>query len=201
MGLTLRALVYDPLVEGRLIYKAPQPAAANAAHTCEAPAGSDTAAAPAAADVSPVTKHPHPRTPIWLRFAGLCATFAVSGLMHEIILYLLCYPGEYKFGYWFMFFFIQAPLMAAEAVVIRKARKAGARVPRAGAIGITTFVLMCVAYLFWYPPVEKHTNIAPVVVNNINVAAAEFVGLLQRIPQQLDKVVAAVGITPATGPV
>lgn len=196
VGLTLRALVYDPLVEGSLVFRPAVPAAAGTADQCQAPAGSDAAAAAA----SPASKHPHSKTPMWLRLLGLCATFAVSGLMHELILFLLCYPGEYRFGYWFTFFFIQAPLMAAEAVVIRRMRKAGVKMPRAGATGLATCVFMCTTYFFWFPPVEDHTDIAETLVANINTAAAQVLTLVQQIPQQLDKVVAA-GITPATSSV
>eukprot|EP00878_Enallax_costatus_P021794 GHUV01023096.1.p1 GENE.GHUV01023096.1~~GHUV01023096.1.p1 ORF type:complete len:220 (-),score=37.75 GHUV01023096.1:791-1450(-) len=193
VGLTLRALVYDPLVEGRLVYKAPQPAA-SAANKQQALAGPD--APPAAAPSTPV-KHSHAKTPMWLRFVGLCATFAVSGLMHELMLYLLCMPGEYVFGYWFIFFFIQAPLMALEGVAIHRLRRAGVKVPRAGAIGFTTFVLMMVAYFFWFPPVEKHSELAHVIVSTINKGVAELLEGLQQLPQRLDKLVAA-SIAPAS---
>lgn len=188
VGLTLRATVYDPIVEGRLVYR-PQ------ADTQQAPAGADSEDDAAN---SSTTKHPHLRTPMWLRLVGLCSTFAVSGLMHELILYNLCVPGEYRFGYWFMFFFIQAPLMAVEAVVIRKLRKAGVKVPRAGAIGVTTFVVMTLAYYFWFPPVEKYSDIATVVVASVNRGAAQLLEVFQQIPQRLDKILAA-SVAPATG--
>lgn len=192
MGLTLRALVYDPLVEGRLVYKAPQPSRA-ADDKQRAPAG--PVAPPAAAASAPV-KQSHKRTPMWLRFLGVCATFTVSGVMHELFLYLLCMPGEYVFGYWFMFFFIQAPLIALEGVAIHKLRKAGVKVPRAGGIGITTITLLILAYLFFFPPVEQHSDIAHVIVSSVNKGSGHLLEELQQLPQRLDALIAAT-IAPA----
>jgi hypothetical protein len=42
------------------------------------------------------------------KLAGTAATFAASGIMHELILlYALAEDDKYPAGFWFMFFFCQ----------------------------------------------------------------------------------------------
>lgn len=121
VGLTLRAVIYDPIVEGCWIHREPTgPTAAAAAHAA-APAGPERAAAQPAApqgesitcsDSSSSSSQPAssgpPKVPALKRLAGTAATFAVSGLMHELILLYALHEGNsYPAGFWFMFFFIQ----------------------------------------------------------------------------------------------
>jgi len=116
VGLTLRAVIYDPIVEGCWIHREPAGSAAAAvtAHGA-APAGPEDAAtqpsvsqqASTTTSNQPASSGP-PKVPALKRLAGTAATFAVSGLMHELILLYALHEGNsYPAGFWFMFFFIQ----------------------------------------------------------------------------------------------
>lgn len=256
VSLTLRALVYDPIVEGCWIHNA-EPA-----------------------EQQPGTKRP--RASMLRRLAGTSATFAASGLMHELLLLYALHEGNtYPAGFWFMFFFIQVreglvfghacaragaqhstawhttatyggqdssrhdstgqhrtaqhcmlrhraalmgrnagqtaqikgiqscvclrmvhcvallschfccvcrmqvPLLVAEDVVRRQLRARGIKVPRPFLMGWTTVLVMTSAYFFWYPPVEKYTDVAARVLGAINGGAASLVAGLQGLVQQL----------------
>jgi hypothetical protein len=119
VSLTLRSLIYDPIVEGCWVHKA-QPAhtaaAAPAGPVPTGSAGSDSGrsdssassgdsgsgSSPAVASQRPPRVHP------LKKLAGTATTFAVSGIMHEfILLYALHEENTYPAGFWFMFFFCQ----------------------------------------------------------------------------------------------
>lgn len=108
------------------------------------------------------------RPPMWLKVIGLFATFAVSGVMHEFVLYLLAPEGQYHMGYWFTFFFIQGPIMFAEGLVLRMLHNRKINIPRVLAIPLTTTTVLATAWYFWYPPLELHTNLANEAVVSIN---------------------------------
>lgn len=147
-GLTLRALVYDPIVERRII-----PASAVAAKA----GGNQQAETPI-------------KVPMWLRLLGMHATFAVSGIMHEIMLYLLVLPGQYRPGFWLTFFTIQAPVMILEGLVLKKLRSKGIVLPWVVAnVGCMSLIL-ATAYCFWYPPIEQHSEVAANAVASINAS-------------------------------
>jgi hypothetical protein len=80
---------------------------------------------------------------------------------------------------------LQVPLLVLEDIARRKLRKAGVQLSRPVGIGLMTVVLWITAYLFWYPPVELHTDLAPRVVSSVNDSAAAAVLGLQALLQQL----------------
>lgn len=128
VSLTLRSLIYDPIVEGTWIHTQ-QPtasAAAAGAGSKQQPTSSSTTTSdsssrsssgdmdgtsttsssgpPAAAAAASKPPRVHPVK----KLAGTAATFAVSGIMHEfILLYALREGNSYPAGFWFMFFFSQ----------------------------------------------------------------------------------------------
>jgi hypothetical protein len=51
--------------------------------------------------------------------------------------------------------------------------------------GYTTALLMTSAYLFWFPPVEQHTDVAARVLASVNGGAAVALARLQGLVQQL----------------
>jgi hypothetical protein len=109
VSLTLRSLCYDPIVEGCWIRKAPAPPAQqhkqHASTPAAAPAGPESAAA---AESAPSSGSKGPRVHPLKKLAGTAATFAASGIMHELILlYALAEDDKYPAGFWFMFFFCQ----------------------------------------------------------------------------------------------
>lgn len=159
-SLLLRALVYDPIIEGRLLPRV----------DTEAALADSAGASEQQQQQQHVTKHRRP--PAWLAAVGVAATFAVSGIMHEIILYLITPDGQYHPGLWFMFFFIQAPLLMFEKVTKRRLQRKGVRIHRLVAILATTSTVMLTATMFWYPPVQKHSDVARNIVQSLNMNVA-----------------------------
>lgn len=153
--------MYDPLVEGRLM-----------AHTATSMLRGE--------QQLEVTRKPA----MWLRLLGLCATFAISGLMHEVLLYLLVPASQYRSGWWFTFFFIQAPLLLAESIVLRKLRKANVTIPTIMAVPATTAIIMLTAWFFWYPPIEQHSDLAVRIVDSINVNITALMAAGKGVMQQ-----------------
>jgi hypothetical protein len=101
-GHSLRFLVYDPIVEGRLMHGAGGGGGAGVKSN-----GSGSGGRPA--------RRPTPSR----RTAALAAAFAASGLMHEVILAIVT-PGLSRYtGWWGLFFSSWALVLAAE-------RRAGA---------------------------------------------------------------------------
>lgn len=154
-----------------------------AAHECSTvQSGSTTAAATGgAAAARSSTSKPS----LLLKAAALTATFAVSGLMHELVLYLCNDTDGYRFGFWFAFFVVQAPLLVVEGLALQRLRKAGLQVPKAVGITYNTFFVLLTAYLFWYPPLESHSNIAEYVVQCINGNVQGVTRAVQQLVQQL----------------
>ncbi|WIA30899.1 hypothetical protein OEZ86_000951 [Tetradesmus obliquus] len=152
VSLTLRALVYDPLVEGCLIKQQQQQQQPGKAA----------------------------KASLWLRLAGMAATFAVSGVMHEVILFYVSHEGQFYPGYWFTFFAIQAPVVLAEALIYKRLAAADIRVPRLLGTAVGTVILMTLATYLWYPPIDTHTDIAASVVAGINKNAAAVLGWMRQ---------------------
>eukprot|EP00878_Enallax_costatus_P020618 GHUV01021803.1.p1 GENE.GHUV01021803.1~~GHUV01021803.1.p1 ORF type:complete len:275 (+),score=37.85 GHUV01021803.1:1031-1855(+) len=171
-GLTLRALVYDPIVEGSLMGRA--------ALEARKPSPKPSQKSPNKPPQKPY------RPPMWLKLFGMCATFAVSGVMHEILLYMLAPEGQYHVGYWFTFFFIQAPIMFAEGLVLRALHNRKIYIPRTLAIPLTTATVLTTAWYFWYPPIENHTDIANEAVASINANVGALIAWGQGLCEQWD---------------
>lgn len=113
VSLTLRSLIYDPIVEGCWIHSGPAlpagppaPTAAavgkDSSNSICADAGAKAGGSGSSSVAKPAKVHP------LQKLAGTAATFAVSGIMHEfVLLYALHDGNSYPAGFWFMFFFSQ----------------------------------------------------------------------------------------------
>jgi hypothetical protein len=85
------------------------------------------------------------------------------------------------------------PLLMLEDIARRRLRKSGVRLARPLLIGWTTVVLMFTAYYFWYPPVERYTDLAVRVTDSVNASAATAVQSVHKLLQSLGLQQAAVG--------
>ncbi|KAF8068287.1 ASAT1 [Scenedesmus sp. PABB004] len=170
VSLTLRALVYDPLVEGRLM------------------------AAPPPAGAAPQQQHHHHhrgggRVPLPRRVAGLAATFAVSGVMHELVLAYLTLPGDYHPWHWLAFFLVQAPALAAEGAALAALRARGGAVPRPLGIAYTTAFVLATSAAFWFPPICDRSGLAEHIVASVTGNVAGLAAAARRLA-------AAAGLAP-----
>lgn len=114
------------------------------------------------------------------------AIFTISGLEHEWFLFLMLGPGEYHPGYWMAFFLVQVPLMIGEGLLLKQLKAAGIRLPKLVRIAAWQGVLLVCAYLFWYPPVQVHSQMAPRAVAAVNRNVQGLVQGLQQLGQQLE---------------
>ncbi|KAL6756580.1 hypothetical protein V8C86DRAFT_2645542 [Haematococcus lacustris] len=107
------------------------------------------------------------RPPRWRRVCGTLATFLVSGLMHEWIMYMLMprFLGPWT-GKWTVYFTMQGPLLLCEVELKRAWRRAGLRpLPFLLACALTWATLLVVAVPFFFGAVQPpHGNLAPRVV-------------------------------------
>jgi hypothetical protein len=129
---------------------------------------------------------------------------AVSGIMHEVILFYVSHAGQFYPGYWFAFFQLQAPLILAEGLIHKRLAASKLCVPRLLGITYTTAIILFTATHLWYPPIDTHTDIAPAVVSSINRNAAATLGWLRQQGSSfgLDSVlIDLAGIAPATAAV
>lgn len=187
----LRTLVYDPIVEGVLIKKAAPQAAREglvngakqaAAGEQQSPAVSrgssshmdgvvaDGEQAPAAAASKPPATR---RIAKWRRVAGTCATFLVSGLSHEFVLWMILpalpngsRPWLWK---WTAYFTVQAPLLLAEMSLKKAWRRAG--LPELNvwvARAITLSFLLLVADPLFFAPVDRDSYIADLNIKRVS---------------------------------
>ena len=142
-GHTLRFLVYDPVVDGRVVVVASSPAHAAA---------------------------PQPRPSRARRLAAVTAAFAVSGAVHEVILFII-QPGPSPYqGYWFLYFTSQAAFLAAESVIIRSWTRAGLPpLPRFVAVPAVVGGGLLWAHLFFLPPAVK-TGLGDRVLHSLKSA-------------------------------
>eukprot|EP00879_Flechtneria_rotunda_P011027 GHRR01011522.1.p1 GENE.GHRR01011522.1~~GHRR01011522.1.p1 ORF type:complete len:233 (+),score=93.74 GHRR01011522.1:682-1380(+) len=188
VSLMLRALVYDPIVEGQLMASS---------KTLDP----ETAAAGDKQSGSKAAKHQQGKIPLWQRLAGMAATFAVSGFMHEWILHQVTPEGAYQFGWWFMFFFVQAPLLVVEGFVQKRLKKAGVKLSRAVGIGYTTCFMLLTSYAFWFPPIEDYTDIATHVATSVNNNVLGVLAGMQQLAEHwgVQQAVAATFGTHAAG--
>lgn len=85
------------------------------------------------------------------RLAALQATFAFSGIWHLLIFY---YATGLVTWHWFAFFSLQAPIMAAEAILIKYAKSRNFVLPRPLAIFLTNFLLIVVANPLFFGPCD-----------------------------------------------
>ncbi|WIA10148.1 hypothetical protein OEZ85_010353 [Tetradesmus obliquus] len=85
------------------------------------------------------------------RLAALQATFAFSGLWHLLIFY---YATGLVTYHWFLFFSLQAPIMAAEAILVKWAKQRQLLLRRPAAIFLTNFLLIVVARPLFFGPCD-----------------------------------------------
>jgi hypothetical protein len=163
---TLRFLVYDPLIEGRLVAPPPPPAAparrtrSGAAHAASDANGAGKARAHAA------------RPSDARRAAAACAAFAASGLLHEA--FILHLRGRVS-GYWLAFFTAQGPLLVIEQRARRWMHRAHIRVPRPVAVLSTLVGLLLLADALFFPDILK-MGIPQRVIHNIHIALTPLRG-------------------------
>ncbi|KAG2435743.1 hypothetical protein HXX76_006939 [Chlamydomonas incerta] len=119
-------------------------------------AGGETAppGAPGTGDVAATERRGHTKSrrdgpSAAARLMALSATFAVSGLMHEVLLWV-CTGDASQLGKQTWFFAIQAPLMLAEQALVRAAARAGIQLPVWLCIPVASLTLQVPAmYGFW----------------------------------------------------
>eukprot|EP00882_Tetradesmus_deserticola_P022772 GHRQ01024724.1.p2 GENE.GHRQ01024724.1~~GHRQ01024724.1.p2 ORF type:complete len:191 (-),score=51.91 GHRQ01024724.1:95-667(-) len=175
----MRAIVYDPIMEGQLFKTttaAPAepipsaPAAPPAGPEADGSTPGDSAEQYKSTAGSTICQ-PHQRrghlSYAWKALATI-AIFTISGLEHEWFLYLMLGPGEYLPGYWLAFFLVQVPLMLGEGLLLKQLKSAGIQLPKLLRIAAWQVVLTACAYTFWYPPVQVHSNMAPRAVAAVN---------------------------------
>ena len=110
------------------------------------------------------------------RDLGVLASFFVSGVFHEIIL-LFVVPDP-SLGWWFAFFTVQAPLMVCERAALRWLRARGVPLPTALRRAVTTVLLLGVARLLFFPPIENRSDLALRVAGAVT---AQFAALARGV--------------------
>ncbi|CAL8472040.1 g11582 [Coccomyxa elongata] len=100
------------------------------------------------------------------RRLGVAASFIVSGIVHEVILWYGIGWVAGVSGGWFIFFSIQGPLLAVESELRRWARRNKVEVPHWMAILVTLTLLITLGdFFFFKPPME--TGLADTVVESL----------------------------------
>ena len=99
----------------------------------------------------------------WRRAAAVCASFAVSGWLHEVFIIYL--RGRLS-GYWMAFFTLQGPLLFIESMGRRWLKKRKILVPTFVAIPVALGVLLTLGDLFFFPDIVR-MGIADQVVGNL----------------------------------
>ncbi|KAJ9521157.1 hypothetical protein QJQ45_022861 [Haematococcus lacustris] len=163
----LRALVYDPIME--------DPSSQSHGSCNPSMASADAGSKPrTAADVAARSKR-------WRRVVGTLATFLVSGLMHEWMLYMEMprFWGPWT-GKITVFFALQGPLLLAESQLPRALQQAGLPpLPSLLACALTGTLLMATATPFYFGAVEPPAgDLAPRVNKGVHdsfMATAEVV--------------------------
>jgi D-alanyl-lipoteichoic acid acyltransferase DltB (MBOAT superfamily) len=155
----LRAVVYDPIDEGRLVKQAPVQQQQKGGAT--------------SAQQQQQQQH---RSSKSRQLLGMTAAFATSGFMHEIILQYVV--QEYRPGYWFTFFTIQAPLCAAETALRRYLKAQGRPLPKLAAMAIPNVLMLITAKYFFFPPIEP-TGLAELVVSSVAANIQRLVAAVQ----------------------
>jgi hypothetical protein len=206
-GNVLRQLIYDPIVEKKIISSAAATTASDKITASCPPVvvfdtgkGDETATTSSQTQgditkktknsTTTVTKTPDVRqgevsapVPVlqWRRVLGSSASFLTSGLVHEYIFWYL--TGHTSGGVWLSFFTIQIPIIAAERIVLQYLKQKGILLPRPFMI-LYTVGVECVAsaYLFW-GPAEK-AGLVGKVVSNVDVAYSTYLNAVEMMVGQ-----------------
>ena len=131
-GYTMRFCVYDPICEGRLVKKL-------------------DAGGP-----------PGQRISFSRRAAAVCASFLVSGILHEnFIIYL---RGRVS-GYWLAFFGLQGPIIIFESVTRRWLKSRNISISSFIAIPLTLGLMLMMGHMLFFPDIARMGIIDQVVGN------------------------------------
>jgi len=147
----LRTLVYDIIVDGRVMAKP----------------GSKTA-----------------KPSLTQKMLGFCATFFVSGVVHELILWMIQPDGKWGWK-WTMFFTMQGPLMVVEYPIKRWALKRGWHLHPWISRAITVPAMFVMAHYFFFSAVMVDTDTAERVVVACRHNFEAVQGLLMAAQQNL----------------
>ncbi|GBF93871.1 hypothetical protein Rsub_06870 [Raphidocelis subcapitata] len=150
VGLTLRSVCYDPIIEGCLIKPEaqPEPEPAKPGQLAPPSGGDGGDAAAAAAAAARPARASRARTT-----AATAAVFFASGVAHEVVLAYILQP--------------YAPLLQLESSVLRALKARGIRPPWLARFLVTQAVLLVCAHHFFFPPLERHTRTAQRVCDAI----------------------------------
>jgi len=159
----LRALAYDPIVEGRLVAAAAKASEATETETngknqaeAEPPGGAATPAVAVVAQRPRAPARPGAGASPLRRFLALQATFALSGAWHALVIYAPntgTWRGAWR---WFLFFAMQGPVVAAEVAVVRlwTARWSLRLPPRPLRVLLTNALLIAAATPLFFGPCD-----------------------------------------------
>ncbi|KIZ07781.1 hypothetical protein MNEG_0171 [Monoraphidium neglectum] len=92
------------------------------------------------------------------RFWGTLMVFLMSGLAHELVLAYIMAP-KFVWGA-STFFFVQAPLLQLETSILRRLKRHGVQAPFLLRWLVSQGALMAAAHLFFFPVLEFHTDTA-----------------------------------------
>ncbi|KAL4516628.1 hypothetical protein Ndes2526B_g05212 [Nannochloris sp. 'desiccata'] len=199
-GNVLRQLIYEPIVEKKIIGSA---AATSASEKITASSSSslfETGKGDEIAATGPLTtqkitetrKRAAATTPQvlqttasqslqWRRVFGSSASFLSSGLVHECIFWYL--TGHTSGGAWLLFFTIQIPIIFVERTVLHYLKQRGIRVSRP-VMTLYTVVFECVtsAHLFWRS--AEQAGLVKKVVSNVDVAYSKYLRVIDVVVGQ-----------------
>ncbi|GAB4815442.1 hypothetical protein N2152v2_002488 [Parachlorella kessleri] len=124
-GSTLRDLLYDPILEGRLI--------------------------PATRKARGMTKQTSPSSS--RRLAGMVACFLGSAAMHELQFWY--FKGHWSGGRYGGFFLAQVPMLLGERLLYGGLRRRGITVPRLVRAAVTLAVLLWTSHHYFWAPLRE----------------------------------------------
>ena len=156
-GYTMRFLVYDPICEGTLTPAAFGGVTGGVPTNNKIKNGSNTPS-------STTTVKSKVTLTFERRVAAVCASFIVSGLLHEVFIIYL--RGRVS-GYWLAFFSLQGPIIVLESLARRIARLYKIRVPNFVAVPLTIGALLLLGDAFFFYDINR-MGIPAQVVGNIH---------------------------------
>lgn len=125
-----------------------------------------TAAGAGAAEAAAAAAARRVRPSLLRRYLATQATFAFSGAWHALIWWTNMHYMDWMGWRWFWFFTIQAPIVAAESIIIRKAKKRGLLLPTPVAVVLTNFLLIVVASPLLFGPCDW-SGMCPRMMGNV----------------------------------
>ncbi|GFR44078.1 hypothetical protein Agub_g5238, partial [Astrephomene gubernaculifera] len=126
---------------------------------------------------------------IFRRQLGLHASFLASGIIHEYLGWTVSRTGKWGWK-WCLFFYLQAPLMTAEAYLGRLMRRAGLHAPLLLRIALTHAVIEETAGRLFIPPIERDSDLRDRMLQAIS---ANYRALLEPLQPLLGPLASQVG--------